>query len=167
MNGGTPPPPPPPVITTASIPTQVLNQSFSFQLQAAGGVAPLTWTTTSTLPPGVALSGSGVLSGTPTGSAATYSLTVTVTDALLRSVSGPLQFIVVATAGALVITTPALATGWATGNFTYYFQLYAQGGAPPYRWSWSGGPPSRDFNVAESTGVVSIWSPSAWTSDNE
>ena len=51
----------------------------SFTLSATGGTAPYTWTATG-LPPGVSVSSSGTVSGTPT-TAGTYNVTVTATAA--------------------------------------------------------------------------------------
>lgn len=59
-----------------------LNQPFSFTLTATGGTTPYTWAiTTGTLPTGLLLSGSGVISGTPT-NVGNYSFTYTVMDAI-------------------------------------------------------------------------------------
>lgn len=58
-----------------------LNQPFSFTLTATGGTVPYAWAiTTGTLPTGLSLSGSGMISGTPT-SVGDFSFTYTVTDA--------------------------------------------------------------------------------------
>lgn len=57
-----------------------LNQPFDFTLTATGGTTPYTWAiTTGTLPAGLSLSGSGVISGTPT-SVGNFSFTYTVMD---------------------------------------------------------------------------------------
>jgi len=54
---------------------------FTLQLEAAGGQPPYTWDISSgSLPPGLTLSGSGVIYGTPT-STGNYDVTVVVTDA--------------------------------------------------------------------------------------
>lgn len=59
-----------------------LNQPFNFNLTATGGTVPYAWVlTTGTLPIGLGLSGSGVISGTPT-SVGDFSFTYTVTDAV-------------------------------------------------------------------------------------
>jgi hypothetical protein len=59
-----------------------LNQPFNFNLTATGGTVPYAWgITTGMLPTGLALSGSGVISGTPT-SVGDFSFTYTVTDAV-------------------------------------------------------------------------------------
>jgi hypothetical protein len=54
------------LITTASLPLGTNGMAFSTSLQSGGGVAPFTWTHSGTLPAGLVLSPSGVISGTPT-----------------------------------------------------------------------------------------------------
>ena len=80
-----PPPPPPPApisISTSSLPNGQVSHSYTATLQASGGTAPLSWSTTAgALPTGLGLTAStGVISGTPTATAAGTSLTFTVTD---------------------------------------------------------------------------------------
>lgn len=60
---------------------------YSDGISVTGGKAPLTYSLAGgSLPPGLTLnSGSGVISGTPTGGTATYNFTVRVTDALDRT----------------------------------------------------------------------------------
>lgn len=69
-------------ITTISLPTAAPGIAYSHALAATGGIPPYTWSETGTLPPGLTLSSSGLLSGTVNASDAgnTYSFTVTVTD---------------------------------------------------------------------------------------
>jgi Zn-dependent metalloprotease len=64
----------------------------SFTLSASGGTAPYTWTGTG-LPPGVSVSSSGTVSGTPT-TAGTYNATVTATAASGGSGSATFTFTV-------------------------------------------------------------------------
>ena len=64
----------------------------SFTLSATGGTAPYTWTGTG-LPPGVSVSSSGTVSGTPT-TAGTYNATVTATAASGGSGSATFTFTV-------------------------------------------------------------------------
>jgi hypothetical protein len=65
---------------------------------ASGGTAPYTYTVTpGTLPPGLSLSSSGVLSGTPT-TAGTYSFTVTVKDSAKSQLTGTFSCTIVVTA---------------------------------------------------------------------
>jgi hypothetical protein len=72
-----------PVITTTSsmIPSATPEVPYSYQLEAAGGTPPYTWTVTGgALPMGLSLSPSGVLSGNAAMDPATYDFTATVVD---------------------------------------------------------------------------------------
>ena len=70
----------PVAITTASLPSGTVGAAYDASLAAQGGTAPYTWSLASgSLPPGLALSAAGVLSGTPS-AAGTYSLNVAVKD---------------------------------------------------------------------------------------
>jgi hypothetical protein len=64
-----------------TLPAAVVGVSYSTTLQAVGGKAPLTWTLApgSSLPTGLTLASSGVISGTPSASGS-FSFTVKVTD---------------------------------------------------------------------------------------
>jgi hypothetical protein len=67
-------------VTTTSLPTATVGTSYSQQLRASGGVPPYKWkATAATLPPGLTVSKTGLLSGTPT-TPGNYTITVTVTD---------------------------------------------------------------------------------------
>jgi hypothetical protein len=70
------PPPTPPSITTASaLPSDTVGVAY-MQTLKANGTAPITWSLASgALPPGLVLSGTGVISGTPL-TAGSYSFTV-------------------------------------------------------------------------------------------
>ena len=67
-------------ITTTSLATAVENAPYSATLGASGGTPPYTWSILSgTLPSGITLSSTGVLSGTPA-SLGTFDFTVQVLD---------------------------------------------------------------------------------------
>src|SRR5215469_10851305 len=66
-------------ITTASLTGGSSGVSYSAALAANGGIPPYSWHATN-LPAGLTLSSSGVLSGTPTVAAGSYSPTFAVTD---------------------------------------------------------------------------------------
>jgi hypothetical protein len=67
-------------ITTGALPGATSGVAYSATLAAKGGTPPYTWSVTSgALPPGLSLSGSGVISGKPT-TKGTFSFTVKVTD---------------------------------------------------------------------------------------
>ena len=63
-----------------TLPNAALNVPYAYILQEQGGVGRLNWTLASGgLPPGITLSSSGIISGTPTASGI-YTFTATVTD---------------------------------------------------------------------------------------
>lgn len=69
-------------ITTTSLPDGVLDSAYSEQLAATGGDTPITWTLVSgTLPPGLSISSSGLISGTCGSTEATYNFTVQASSA--------------------------------------------------------------------------------------
>ncbi len=68
-------------ITTTALPSGARGVPYSRQITASGGTQPYSWSLASgALPPGMSLTGTGVLGGTPTLSG-TYSFTVRVRDA--------------------------------------------------------------------------------------
>jgi hypothetical protein len=68
------------VVTTTSLPTATVGSGYSTTLSAAGGAPPYTWTLTAdSLPSGLSLALTGVISGTPS-AAGTMDFTIEVTD---------------------------------------------------------------------------------------
>lgn len=126
-------------ISTASLPGASLGTAYSQTLAATGGKTPYTWARSSgTLPTGLSLSSSGVISGTPSASG-TFSFTVRVTDAAAASVTKSLSITVTTGTPALSITTSSLPGGQA--GSAYSQTLAATGGSPPYTWSYNGSLP--------------------------
>ena len=80
------------VTVTPPVAEQVGSADWAGTLTASGGTAPYTWTGTG-LPPGVSVSSSGTVSGTPT-TAGTYNATVTATAAAGGSGSATFTFTV-------------------------------------------------------------------------
>jgi hypothetical protein len=77
--------PPPPVINTIPAPSEgAINLPYSFKFTAAGGLAPLTWSETGALPPGLDFASDGTVSGTPTATGS-FPITVNVVDSISRS----------------------------------------------------------------------------------
>jgi hypothetical protein len=76
-----------PIITTTSALSQAQAGGYSQTFLASGGKTPYSWSAGSTLPPGLALSSAGVLSGTVSGGI--YSFTVQVTDSIGVSSMAP------------------------------------------------------------------------------
>jgi len=85
-----------PAITTGSLPNGTVGVAYSQTLTATGGSTPYTWTIASgTLPAGLSLSSSGVISGTPTTAGGPTSVTFRVTDSASATVSKSLSITVI------------------------------------------------------------------------
>lgn len=137
-------------ISTTSLPNGAVGSAYSQTLAAIGGTAPYLWTTVAgTVPPGLTLSTSGVLSGTPTVNG-TFTFTARVADAISATVNK--SFTVLITGAALSVTTSSLAGG-SPGVF-YSQTLLASGGTAPYTWSLSGGTLTAGLTLSTS-GVIS------------
>lgn len=122
------------IVITSTLGNAVVGTPVSTTLAATGGSAPFTWTVLSgSLPPGIALSPEGVLSGTPT-TPGVSSFVIQARDAtgLTSSKSFSVQVI-----SQLVITTENVPV--APFGVAYSTGLSATGGTPPYIWSLAGG----------------------------
>jgi hypothetical protein len=150
----------PPTISAASDGAPYI-QTFS----ASGGSTPYTFTLSTgtgsapfnAVPSGLALSSTGVLSGTPT-SGGSYSFTVTATDA--HGVTGSQNYTLVVSPPTLTFSPTTLPNG-ATG-VTYSQAIAASGGTGPYsNYQVSTGTGTAPFNrlpaglTLSSTGVLS------------
>ena len=83
----------------------VVGSTYSQAVTATGGSGAYTFTTNSTLPPGLALSAAGVVSGTPTAATPTAdTVTVTATDANDPTNTGTAQFSLNVAAQGLEVT---------------------------------------------------------------
>jgi hypothetical protein len=135
----TTPPVTPLAITTSSLPAGTTGIVYSQTLAASGGTAPYTWSTTGgAVPPGLTLSSTGGISGTPTTSGS-YSFTAQVRDSV--NATSSLTYGVSIAAG---VTTPPLAVSTAsvpggTAGTAYSTTLAATGGTSPYTWSVAAG----------------------------
>lgn len=122
-------------ITNDTLPNGVLSTAYNVTLTPTGGIAPYSFTLTSgTLPPGLALSPTGVLSGTPN-TAGTYPVLIGVSDANGAQFQKPFTILVNATG--LGFTTPTLPTLFVGQN--YRVALAASGGQSPYTYSVAAG----------------------------
>jgi uncharacterized protein (TIGR03437 family) len=115
-----------------SLPNGVVGVAYpSTTLQAYGGTAPYTFSST-TLPPGVTLSAAGVLGGSPT-TAGTYPVSIAVQDSAGTPHTMTVNFSVTI-AAAIVISTTTLPDG--VPNLAYTTTtLQALGGTAPYIWT--------------------------------
>ncbi|BEP94391.1 hypothetical protein GmRootA79_27750 [Acidovorax sp. A79] len=134
-------------VTPSTIPVPVQGVPYSVTFVGSDGVAPYQFlVSTGMLPAGLSLSAGGALTGTPT-TAAAYSFTITVSDALGRELdltgTG-------AVASALVITPPPMLVP----GTPYSGQITVAGGTGPYTFAVSSGslPPGMSLSAS---GVLS------------
>ena len=93
------------ITVTAPVVSQgIQNVPFSQTFTQAGGIAPVNFSTASTLPAGMTLAANGVLSGTPT-NYGTFPITVTATDTNGCSGSQPYTLVILQAPSQPVITT--------------------------------------------------------------
>ena len=115
-------------ITTASLSNGAVGSSYTAGLAASGGSGTVTFAAAG-LPPGVTLTPSGTLSGTPT-AAGSFTVNVTATDA---------QGLTATAAFPVTIASKLVVTGVTISNATVgtgipVTKLTATGGTPPYQW---------------------------------
>jgi hypothetical protein len=124
------------MITTTALPNGVVGHAYAGQLAASGGSTPYQWMLdpASALPPGLLLSASGAIAGSPT-TRGRYAFTVVASDASSprQSASGSVTLTVTSTSSNLTITT--LGAPDAVVGTPYRLQLAARGGLLPYQWS--------------------------------
>ncbi len=142
------------ITTSAYLPGATRNSSYSTSLSVAGGTSPYTWSRTGgTLPPGLSLTSSGTISGTPT-STGDYDFTIRVTDNDGRS-TNKYFYLTVYESGSTPLSITSNATlPRARKDYSYSTSLSAKGGRTPYRWSRTRGslPPGLSLN---SSGTIS------------
>ncbi len=115
-------------ITSLTLPNAQTNVAYSQALTSAGGSGATTYTIQSgTLPAGLTLSSSGLLSGTPTTSG-TFPITVRATDG--SGANTTTTFNITVTAPVVNFTTATLPSG--TINQAYNQMIAVTGGTGPY-----------------------------------
>ena len=135
--------------TFAAPPAAVKGIAYSVTLTATGGTTPYTWSVNAgTLPPGITLSSSGVLSGTPT-TTGSYPFSVNVIDANNGIATASITLVVGAGLSLTFGTPPTGQVGVA-----YTDTLTATGGTTPYTWSVSAGTLPAGITLNASTGVL-------------
>jgi hypothetical protein len=127
-----------PSIVFGGLQVGAVGVSYSDTLAASSGTAPYSWAVTAgALPPGLALSTGGVLSGTPT-TAGSYTFTVTVTDA--NSLTASASYTVPVEQPVAIITTSVLPNG--AYGVVYSQAIATTGGNTPIGWSVGAGLPT-------------------------
>jgi len=160
-------------LTTPSplTPNAAVGQPYSVQLAASGGTAPYFYsfvTNAGSVPPGLTLSRSGLLSGTPTQyttAAGGYNnFFVMVSDSSNPPLSSPFG-LAIQVQSTLQIVPPTLGDGDpglpdGTVGVLTSVPLMATGGVPPYKWSVSS-TPSANLDLAIVDGNVLQYFPTA------
>jgi uncharacterized protein (TIGR03437 family) len=122
-------------ITPSTVPDGMAGVTYSLTFSAYGGTAPYTWSLFGTsLPPGLTLSTSGVISGTPSQAGGPFQFAVRVVDT--NGQSAVSLFTLTIAPGLTVIVPPGL-SGAVGVAFSTTFS--ASNGSPPYTWSVQSG----------------------------
>ena len=148
------------VITTTTLPSGVVSAAYTATLGSSGGAGTITWSVSSgSLPAGLALSGNGTITGTPT-TAGTSSFTVQAKDSGTPQQSVQ-QALSIAVYTGLTISTTSLPNG--TVNSAYSATLKSVGGTGTITWSISQGSLPTGLNLSAS-GAISGTPTAAGTS---
>ena len=130
---------------SAQLPDAFVGTFYSYTLTAVGNAGPVTWANTDPssfpVPPGLTLSASGELSGTPT-TAGNYMTSLGLTDGTDTVFRG-----LGLRVSAIEITTPGVLPN-ATQNAAYAASIAASGGSMPYTFFASGLPNGLSMNTA-------------------
>ena len=144
--------PAPLVITTSSLPDGSVGGLYSAAVQSTGGTGAISWSIVgSSLPPGLALSTTGAITGTPT-AAGTVNVTFQAAD------SGSPQQIKQATLpitiNQLMITTTSLLNPMLGEAYNQTLLYTDSGGTLPVTWSVSSGTLPAGLALNASTGAI-------------
>jgi hypothetical protein len=127
-------------ITAATPPAGTLGQAYAgYIFLATGGVPPMSWTSSGSLPPGLSFDSTGQLSGTPT-TGGSYNFSVTVTDSSRPALTATTPVSVKITESQIVVAPASPPAGIVTYPYGG-FSFNASGGSPPYTWTSSGSLP--------------------------
>ncbi len=144
-----------PTINFSTLTPGTVGMLYNTLVDATGSKKPYTWSVVpGTLPPGLSLSNTGVVSGIPT-VAGNYTFVLTVTGDDLSSNRSVTMTVNPAPTGAPIIQTVSLPTAkvWISPDPIYAAQLNAVGGTLPYAWTASQLPDG--LNLGAANGVIS------------
>ncbi|HTM47118.1 MAG TPA: putative Ig domain-containing protein [Bryobacteraceae bacterium] len=137
-------------IQPAALPNSVAGAAYSVQFTGSSAYPPLTWTLASgSLPTGLSLSSSGLLSGTPARDGA-FPFTVQAADTV--RLTGTRAYTLTVRPAIVIATASPLAP--ASAGASYSAAIGASGGWPPYTYSAEPALPS-GLRLDASTGVLS------------
>jgi len=123
-----------------------------FQVTAGPDAASVSYTGTGTLPPGVSLSSTGVLAGTPAVEGS-FPLTITATDTTGHSATQSFMLSVASSSSLQIATTSPLAA--AQVGAPYSVRLAASGGSRPYKWTLVSSALPKGLKLNKKTGTIS------------
>jgi hypothetical protein len=121
-------------VSGCPLPDASAGQPYSATLTSSGGVEPYLWTYSGSLPPGLSISTSGYVSGTPS-KAGVFPITVKLMDGTMQAGFQPCSLRV--KDPVLQISTACPLPRGNMGQF-YSTQFAAKGGAPPYHFDFYG-----------------------------
>jgi hypothetical protein len=157
--GGTTPPTTLTITTTSPLTVGVVSSAYSVTLAATGGTPPYSWSVSSgTLPAGLSLSSSGVISGTPTAAGST-TFSLQAKDSATSAQTATLAATQVINP-ALAITTTSPLTPGIVGT-AYSTTFAASGGVSPYTWALASGSGPLPAGLTLSTAGVLSGTPTA------
>jgi uncharacterized repeat protein (TIGR01451 family) len=137
-------------VSPTTLPSISVGVAYSQALTATGGIAPIAWTvSTGTLPLGLSLSATGVISGTPTQSG-TATFSIKATDA--AGCLGTASFTVTAACPVLAVTPSTLPEARVG---TLYSQLLSvAGGRAPYQFLVTSGSLPQGLVLGTTSGLI-------------
>lgn len=135
---------PPPLVTNPGALTAYRTQPVSKQVYASGGQLPLTWTATG-LPPGLTISTTGLVTGTPT-TVGTYPVTLTATDRVGATDGDGFSWVV---ASPVTVTNPGNQVGRV--GTAVSLPVAGGGGVAPLAWTAVDLPTGLSINAANGT----------------
>jgi outer membrane autotransporter protein len=141
-------------IAPATLPAGDIGVAYSQTLTTTGGTAPYTYALDSgALPAGVALSGAGVLSGTPT-AAGTFNFVVRSTDSTGGTAATTTINYALTIASATITIAPVTLPNTVVGA-AYAQTLTASGGTAPYAFAVTAGALPAGLALNAATGAIS------------